>query len=1141
MQGPTTPTNAADEMRDLARMDSLDDYFMLNSPPESPEQRQRELVSMGDSPQDAQQQQQQQQRQQQQQHASINPFDLPFGYFATNEIAPQGNNVQTSTLNFTVDRSNAVSSDHDGSAMVFGRLLPGTQKDIEELLKLDEKDLNLSELFLQSKHRTSLNYTYQAKGALKGHDNELYRPRMNSLSSSFLEDPENKTNSTANNAQAASNKEQQNMNSGRNAASQQQSMDFDLDVDVEPTPLSEIKAKSQFRGHASSEMPRLTSQQLEHHEYRQNRQDVRMQHGSNYYPFGRAYQLPIPTMPATSPIQADHQEVPSLQDAVATAAALALAQKEQDAARGGSHSPMYNHPEHVPPHSSQPGSQSSWHQTDHHTHHQSHSPRAEAQPPQDPLTNAQHQHSLHSHHDHQAPPHPSYQQQHQHHSSSPSYSHQPHHLTTPMVSGGPNHHGLKMVGPYTKVQQEGNANSSIPDLLRRAGVSTSSKPAPAPAPVASYLPRRGDHTQRTASSAHSAPKGVMTEAATQRRGYTGYHKPATIQASSAYHHAQFSNYTGEPKSSVHATESTPTLTQASSSKVAPAKMAESSNSSVDGAPPLAAAEAHAHADNAYERKKQRAKDARVKLNESIERLHVSMGVAGTESKKRAEQLRNFMMQAGREDESHTDHQAFELMDSCVKTAESAKKWDRPNFVGSAATMIQCLNSQCEILMKELLEYEETARMQARGRLSPPLAPAEGSNTSMMHGESSGRTQQPQGQDDAVPGSKRHLDASSFDENAAEYTAGKLRRLTSVEEEKKEASSANDVGGNPVSPESGLPVYCTPGGPTIRLGDFVMDLIAAFLDPGSLIQCMSVCKTWNNGRCFAKQEIWESLCIMRFGISNFRQWRENHTDDDEDERALLEDNGQGGDSKLEQRIGIRTYRGMDEQLIMPWVQRDGRNHVLLGKTQLPNAEVSAWLYLVERSNGETMRSVRRPQPTLPSSRNSGVYTSLPVVELRIVFQNTGGRITKKSSTGNTRDAPVVMKSQRLVVDASTRRRGEELLEIDWDERFAKRLTNADGSDYVPDTDQPSDVLCTLKLFETVVVVASIHARRCSTSSKFMQRANFLKLLLSVKGTTQPLIIPIGKEKGGKDSSSRVLSHSVCETKDHIRDDYCGKTD
>lgn len=173
--------------------------------------------------------------------------------------------------------------------------------------------------------------------------------------------------------------------------------------------------------------------------------------------------------------------------------------------------------------------------------------------------------------------------------------------------------------------------------------------------------------------------------------------------------------------------------------------------------------------------------------------------------------------------------------------------------------------------------------------------------------------------------------------------------------------------------------------------------------------------------------------------------------------------------------------------------------LLGEARLPG-KISAWCFMVERSNGETLRSVERP-PDVPGT---GSYASLPVVQLWIVLQNTG-----------IHDESIVVKEQTIAVDASTRRRGEELKEIEWDSRFHKRVLNLDGSVYKAcdsrHGEQTYREMCRLGLFDSLVLEVNIYAKGCTTTSKFVQRSNFTKVLVQIRdGTTIPLVIPFPRD-------------------------------
>lgn len=182
--------------------------------------------------------------------------------------------------------------------------------------------------------------------------------------------------------------------------------------------------------------------------------------------------------------------------------------------------------------------------------------------------------------------------------------------------------------------------------------------------------------------------------------------------------------------------------------------------------------------------------------------------------------------------------------------------------------------------------------------------------------------------------------------------------------------------------------------------------------------------------------------------------------------------------------------------MPHIQNT-TGLTLLGDAKIPG-RMSAWVFMVERSNGETVRSVKR-DPTI-TTPGTGAYQSRPVVELRIVLQNT--------AMGHN---PIIIKNQQIAVDVSTRRSGGELQEIYWDDRFTKVVKALDGTNYQGNRETSSrfDVqgeLCRLGLFDAAIINVHIDAKGCSTTSKFRQRSNFTKILISLEGTTVPMVIP-----------------------------------
>jgi hypothetical protein len=259
-------------------------------------------------------------------------------------------------------------------------------------------------------------------------------------------------------------------------------------------------------------------------------------------------------------------------------------------------------------------------------------------------------------------------------------------------------------------------------------------------------------------------------------------------------------------------------------------------------------------------------------------------------------------------------------------------------------------------------------------------------------------------------------------------------------------------------------------------------IAEFLDPVSLARCNLVSRGWR--REFSGADRWFGLAVQRFGHYNVRQWKGKLEDEDEGIKC--------GPFTL--------YNSMDRSNTMPHFDHDGM--LLLGEACLPG-KLAVWCFLVERSNGETHRSVLRRE----SMPGNGTYASLSVVELRTIIQNIGSH-----------GGPVLVREQVQTVDASTRRRGVEMEEIHWDERFRRRVLNLDGSPWCapgPATGTAalcsSGVLCSLDLFDSVVIATFIHAKGCSTTSKFVQKSNYTKIHVQIRnGTTIPVVVTFPRD-------------------------------
>mmetsp|Transcript_22268 Transcript_22268/g.55148 ORF Transcript_22268/g.55148 Transcript_22268/m.55148 type:complete len:867 (+) Transcript_22268:308-2908(+) len=434
--------------------------------------------------------------------------------------------------------------------------------------------------------------------------------------------------------------------------------------------------------------------------------------------------------------------------------------------------------------------------------------------------------------------------------------------------------------------------------------------------------------------------------------------------------------------------------------------------------------------SAYERKKQKAKNARVKLNESIERLAIAVSLAGSQSKHRIDQLELLM-------ETELRPKSIAVNQEGIKLAENAKKWDRPSFVGTAASVIQSLNAQCEALMAELMALNQIVEASKR------------SNENGNHSASQTNTME-----DTV------LFSSTTD------PANGLASLSAQKRQQQQADDSIDSPNKRLRLSQNLHTH----------DEVVFGSVAQMLDPLSLCRCSCTAKQWKDMKAFKDEKIWLDLTVKRFGVYNVRKWSENLKDGELSEDTIS---------------NKHLYEEMNASNVMPHFPQEGLSFLGNGRIQ---GKLSGWAFVVQRSNGETLRSVKRQ-----SSEGPG-YQSRPVVELRIVVQNTGMATQ-----------PVILKAQKLGVDVSTRRRGGEFEEIDWDDRFKKVVRNIDGTIRTSSSDEEED-LCHLKLFETAVLEVHINARGCSTISKFRQRSNFTKVLASLDGTTVPMVIPFLKHDG-----------------------------
>jgi hypothetical protein len=301
---------------------------------------------------------------------------------------------------------------------------------------------------------------------------------------------------------------------------------------------------------------------------------------------------------------------------------------------------------------------------------------------------------------------------------------------------------------------------------------------------------------------------------------------------------------------------------------------------------------------AYERKKQRAKDARIQLNESIERLAIAISLTETQSTQRSAQLQSIPPPVGLSGfRSNTMH----FLDECSKISTDAKKWDRPSFVGSAAALIQSLNAQCEALMSEMFEIKrragETNDNGKTARVSPSLLQNGDSNDDGSRSEVSSTNPKRKDFDVTESGNKNGVSTAKRPRHEEAYDA-------------------------PLGIDSILSISPT------------MHALLSMLDPRSLIRCAEVSKPW--AAIYKDDQVWLDRSADRFGYYNVRQWKEKMQED-----------------HLPACSSIKLYCNMDSGNVKPYCKLEGS--LVLGEARMPG-KVSAWASMVEQSNGETIRSV-----------------------------------------------------------------------------------------------------------------------------------------------------------------------------------------
>jgi len=143
------------------------------------------------------------------------------------------------------------------------------------------------------------------------------------------------------------------------------------------------------------------------------------------------------------------------------------------------------------------------------------------------------------------------------------------------------------------------------------------------------------------------------------------------------------------------------------------------------------------ASEAYERKKQRAKEGRIKLNESIEQLAIAISNAQATCighMKASEHLAIVNSDLSLFTQSSP---IVQQANRVTEVASKAKKWDRPTFIGIAAELIHTLNDQCDTLYHDIYNLKQH---QQHLKSSLPATPASAASNPLAKPSNSSKRQ-----------------------------------------------------------------------------------------------------------------------------------------------------------------------------------------------------------------------------------------------------------------------------------------------------------------------------------------------------------------------------------------------------------------
>mmetsp|Transcript_5899 Transcript_5899/g.5493 ORF Transcript_5899/g.5493 Transcript_5899/m.5493 type:complete len:530 (-) Transcript_5899:60-1649(-) len=475
----------------------------------------------------------------------------------------------------------------------------------------------------------------------------------------------------------------------------------------------------------------------------------------------------------------------------------------------------------------------------------------------------------------------------------------------------------------------------------------------------------------------------------------------------------------------------------------------------------------------YENKKQKAKDNRAKLTSAIDKLEDAFRQARNGSEQR---LQNY--QQHQQLSSSPLSSSQNIMNDVAQTVILAHKWDRPSFIMSAADIVVKLNNQCQALMDDLIHLKKE----------------NDSHNNINNLVEKQMTKIPEDNDNSDDGKQdyheeSHSSAIFTNKNKQVCTIRTLQGNSISRDENDdnpklmENNDTNQIKMEDIIQSSNLTVVDIPNS--------IIKEIATYLDPKSLLRCRRVTKLWNDfdkiPDIFTDNALWLGLCNHRYGSSQVKKWTDTNTRHHNAENI-------GETVGIQNHSAITMYRDMNS---VNWKPSCAHNEgdLCLGDAKMDYNNVptlSAWVTIIDRSNGETMRTV------FAKLGFSEQILLIPVVEVRILLQNTGFSGQNKGS--------ILIPEQALSVTTDE----GEMFEIQSDERLIKRviMRGKDGSSSTVPTLPKNDGggLCYLDLYDVAELRFYIHAQSCLSTTKFVEKAKSLKLLVSILGNTVPFYVP-----------------------------------